>query len=50
MRPLNPDAWGNIDAASDKALKSLRKGTPTADVVTPALAALLAALDNPSGK
>ena len=50
MRPLNPDAWGNIDDASDKALKALRKGTPTADVVTPALAALMAALDNPTGK
>ena len=50
MRPLNPDAWGKIDHASDGALKSLRKGTPTADTVTPALAALLAALNNPTGK
>jgi hypothetical protein len=48
MRPLNPTAWGNVDDAADKALKSLRKGTPTADVVTPALAALMAALDDPS--
>ena len=50
MRPLNPTAWDNIDGAADKALKSLRKGTPTADVVTPALAALLAALTDPSAK
>lgn len=50
MRPLNPDAWGMIDEASDTALKSLRKGTPTATVVNPALAALMAALDNPTGK
>jgi len=50
MRPLNPDAWTKIDEASDAALKSLRKGTPTADVVTPGLAALMAALDNPTGK
>lgn len=50
MRPLNPTAWGKIDDASDAALKSLRKGKPTAEVVTPALAALMAALDNPTGK
>ncbi len=50
MRPLNPDAWGKIDDASDAALKSLRKGTPSAATVPPALAALLAALNNPTGK
>ncbi len=50
MRPLNPDAWTKIDDASDAALKSLRKGKPTADVVNPALAALMGALDNPTGK
>ncbi len=50
MRPLNPDAWGKIDAASDGALKSLRRGTPSADVVTPALDALMAALENPTSK
>ena len=50
MRALNPAAWDNIDGASDHALKSLRKGTPTAATVTPALADLLAALNNPSGK
>lgn len=50
MRPMNPEAWGKIDAASDAALKSLRKGTPAAATVTPALANLLAALKNPTGK
>jgi hypothetical protein len=50
MRPLNPDAWSKIDDAADKALKSLRKGTPTAEVVNPALTNLMAALDNPTGK
>ena len=50
MRPLNPDAWGKIDEASDAALKSLRRGKPTPDVVNPALANLMAALDNPTGK
>lgn len=48
MRPLNPTAWGNVDDAADKALKSLRRGTPTADIVTPALAALMAELNDPS--
>ena len=50
MRPLNPDSWGKIDHASDAALKSLRRGTPDAATVTPALAALLAALNNSTGK
>lgn len=50
MRPLNPDAWDNIDQASDAALKSLRKATPTADSVTPDVAALLGALNNPTAK
>ena len=50
MRPLNPDAWDAIDQASDAALKSLRKGTPTAATVTPALDALLAALKKTAAK
>lgn len=50
MRPLNPDAWTKVDGASDKALKSLRAATPTADTVMPALAALLDALNNPTAK
>ena len=50
MRPLNPTAWSNIDFASDAALEAVRAPKPTADAVTPALVALLAALNNPAGK
>lgn len=50
MRPLNPDAWSRIDAASDAALGALRKGAPTADEVNRTLVDLMAALDNPTGK
>ncbi len=50
MQPLNPDAWDTVDAASDAALKSLRHGKPTAETVTPALAALLTALTDSTGK
>ncbi len=50
MRPLNPDAWDNIDQASDHALKALRNGAPTADTVNPAVATLLAALTNPTAQ
>jgi hypothetical protein len=49
MHPLNPDAWGIVDSASDHALKALRAGTPDAANVTATLAALTAALDNPTG-
>ena len=48
MRPLNPAAWSNIDFASDAALDAVRAKAPTADAVTPALAALMAALENPA--
>lgn len=48
MKPLNPANWGNVDDAADKALKSLRRGTPSAEVVNPALAGLMAELDDPS--
>ena len=48
MRTLNPAAWDNIDGAADKALKSVRASAPKADAVTPALAALMAALTDPS--
>ena len=50
MRPLNKAAWGKIDDASDAALDAVRAAKPSADKVTPALAALLAALNNPTGK
>ncbi len=49
MRPLNKGAWGKIDDASDAALDAVRAKSPDAATVTPALAALLAALNNPTG-
>lgn len=48
IRPLNPNDWNNIDAASDDALKALRKSTPSAAEVDKTLAALAAVLDNPA--
>ena len=50
MRPLDKAALGNIDDASDAALDAVRATKPDAAAVTPALAALLAALNNPTGK
>ena len=34
MRLRNSTAWGNIDEAADKEMKSLRRGTPSVVVVT----------------
>ena len=48
IRPLNPVLWGNIDDASDAALKALREPTPSADKVNESLAALMAVLDDPA--
>ncbi|UVD60123.1 hypothetical protein NE852_30480 (plasmid) [Rhizobium sp. Pop5] len=48
IRPLNPNDWNNIDAASDAALKALRQSAPSADKVNKTLAALMAVLNNPS--
>jgi hypothetical protein len=48
IRPLNPNYWNNIDAASDAALKALRQSVPSADKVNKALAALMAVLNNPA--
>jgi hypothetical protein len=48
LRPMNKAAWANVDAAADAALHTLRKA-PEAAKVTETLAALVAALDNPSG-
>ncbi len=45
LRPLDPEAWGNIDTAADAVFKSLRSATPTADKVNTALAGLQMALD-----
>ena len=48
IRPLNKTYWSNIDDASDAALKALRAPKPSADEVTKTLAALMAALTDPS--
>jgi hypothetical protein len=48
IRPLNPEYWGNIDAASDAALASLRAPNPSAETVKTALASLMATLNDPS--
>lgn len=45
LRPQDPEAWGNIDAAADAVFKSLRNGAPIADKVNTALADLQMALD-----
>ncbi len=48
IRPLNPTYWGNIDQASDAALKALRASSPSADKVRQTLVALIAVLNNPA--
>ncbi|RDJ04217.1 hypothetical protein [Rhizobium grahamii] len=48
IRPLNPNDWNNIDAASDAALKALRQSTRSADNVNKTLAALMAVLNHPA--
>jgi hypothetical protein len=48
IRPLNQTYWGNIDQASDAALKALRAPKPLPDAVSKTLAALMAALNDPS--
>ncbi|WP_245484840.1 hypothetical protein [Rhizobium ruizarguesonis] len=48
IRPLNPNDWHNIDAASDAALKALRQSAPSADIVNRTLATLMAVLNRPA--
>jgi len=48
IRPLNPTYWGNIDQASDAALKAIRASSPSADKVQKTLGALMAVLNNPA--
>lgn len=48
IRPLNPSQWGNIDEASDAALKALRASSPSPDTVKVALGALMAELNDPN--
>ncbi len=48
IRPLNQTYWGNIDQASDAALKALRASSPSADKVNKTLSALTTVLKNPA--
>jgi hypothetical protein len=48
IRPLNQEQWGNIDGAADTALRTVRAASPAPDKVKLALAALMAALNDPS--
>lgn len=47
LRPMNADAWGNIDDAADKTFSALRADAPDAAKVTATLANLQATLDDP---
>lgn len=48
MRPLNTDAWANIDDAADAALAALRTGSPDAGQVASTLATLMGELNDPT--
>jgi len=48
IRPLDQAAWGNIDMASDGALKAVRAPQPQPDKVKSALATLMSELNDPS--
>lgn len=48
MRPLNPAAWGAVDAAADAALSALRTASPTPNNVISTLTTLSATLANPT--
>ena len=48
IRPLSPTQWGNIDEASDAALKAVRASSPSPDKVKATLAALMAELNDPT--
>jgi len=47
LRPMNKDAWSNVDVVADAALKALRTKTPDAAKVKATLAVLLATLADP---
>ncbi|WP_421762163.1 hypothetical protein [Devosia sp.] len=49
LRPLSTDKWTFIDHAADAAIEALRSSPPDPATVTPALQALLAALESPGG-
>ncbi len=48
IRPLNATYWGNIDAASDAALSSVRAKPATPDAAKAARSSLMAVLIDPS--
>ena len=48
LRPVNADAWRNVDGAIDDALSALRAGSPDPATVDATLASLRAALVDPS--
>ena len=48
MRPMDPEAWGRVDAATDAALSALRAGQPDAATVSEALASLQGVLADPA--
>lgn len=48
LRALNAEKWSVIDGTADAAIASLRVSPPSPDAVTPAVTALIAALDDPS--
>ena len=47
MRPLNPEAWGRVDDATDAALSALRASTPNAATVEASLVALASVMADP---
>lgn len=49
LRPKAPAAWGNVDAAADRAFAALRARNPAPEKARQALAALSATLTDPSG-
>jgi len=48
IRPLDQTQWGNIDMATDGALKAVRAPQPQPDRVKSRLATLMAELNDPS--
>ncbi len=48
LRPMNKDAWSNVDEASDHVLKALRAKAPDPAHVKETLTTLLGALADPS--
>ena len=48
IRPLNPEYWGHVDAASDAAIKALREAHPSPDKAKKTLSALMASLGDPA--